>query len=262
MEVSELETSTEELRGLTFDHLSAKLGRSLTRSLPAQNRSRASPVVVIEDDEGATGSNYVSRRRVAAVLGVSVDEARALLGLEPLKTARAINLSRPGSGVPVPSEGDIRPIYDAVRSNGVSMVPTEVAGSLHRQGRWLYRDRLSLGQVPCSLVNGDVRTYNTKGDEETVWVAGSGKGDEGKRFLYATGRRVVAAGGGDYRWALLKNQEAQGALFKCFLLLAYSILAAPRVATVASLFFVIPMPLLADQNLRGFQGSLAAGVEN
>ena len=182
MEVSELESSTEELRGLTFNHLSAKLGRSLTRSLPAQNRSRASPVVVIEDDEGATGSNYVSRRRVAAVLGVSADEARALLGLEPLKTARAINLSRPGSGVPVPSEEDIRPIYDAARSNEVSMVPTEVAGSLHRQGRWLYRDRLSLDQVPCNLVNGDVRTYNTKGDEETVWVAGSGKGDEGKRF--------------------------------------------------------------------------------
>ena len=71
----------------------------------------------------------------------------------------------------MPSEEDIRPIYDAARSNEVSMVPTEVAGSLHRQGRWLYRDRLSLDQVPCNLVNGDVRTYNTKGDEETVWVA-------------------------------------------------------------------------------------------
>ena len=98
---------------MTFGHLSAKLGRSLTRSLPAQNRSRASPVVVIEDDEGATGNNYVSRRGVAAVLGVSVDEARALLGVGPLKTAREINSSRPGSAVPVPSEEAIRPIYDA-----------------------------------------------------------------------------------------------------------------------------------------------------
>ena len=140
------------------------------------------PVVIIEDDEGATGSNYVSTTRVAAVLGVSVDEASALLGLEPLKTAREINLSRPGSGVPVPSEEDIRPINDAARSNGASMVPTEVAGSLHRQGRWLYRDRLSLDQVPCNLVSGDGRTYNTKGDKERVWVAGSGKADESKRF--------------------------------------------------------------------------------
>ena len=102
----------------------------------------------------------------------------------------------------MPSEEDIRPIYDAARSNGVSMVPTEVAGSLHRQGRWLYRNRLSLDQVPCNLVNGDVRTYNTKGDEETVWVAGSGKGDEGKlaamraRGDAAMRRRVVGTAAG------------------------------------------------------------------
>ena len=75
-------------------------------------------------------------------------------------------------------------------------------------------------------------------------------------------RGDAAAGGGDCRWALLKTQEAQGALFKCFLLLAYSLLAAPRVATVAALFFVISMPLLAVQNLHGVQSSRAAEVKN
>jgi hypothetical protein len=114
MEVSELETPTEKPNGLAFDTLSAKAGANFIRGLPAQSQyPHASPVVVIEDDEGATGNNYVSRRGVAAVLGVSVDEARALLGVGPLKTAREINSSSPGSAVPVPSEEAIRPIYDA-----------------------------------------------------------------------------------------------------------------------------------------------------
>jgi hypothetical protein len=116
MEVSELETPTEKPNGLAFDALSAKAGAKprYCRGLPAQSQyPHASPVVVIEDDEGATGNNYVSRRGVAAVLGVSVDEARALLGVGPLKTAREINSSRPGSAVPVPSEEAIRLIYDA-----------------------------------------------------------------------------------------------------------------------------------------------------
>ena len=114
MEVSELETPTEKPNGLAFDALSAKAGAKSIRGLPAQSQyPHASPVVVIEDGEGATGNNYVSRRGVAAVLGVSVDEARALLGVGPLKTAREINSSRPGSAVPVPSEEAIRPIYDA-----------------------------------------------------------------------------------------------------------------------------------------------------
>ena len=116
MEVSELETPTEKPNGLAFDALSATAGAKprYCRGLPEQSQyPHASPVVVIEDDEGATGNNYVSRRGVAAVLGVSVDEARALLGVGPLKTAREINSSRPGSAVPVPLEEAIRPIYDA-----------------------------------------------------------------------------------------------------------------------------------------------------
>ena len=36
--------------------------------------------------------------------------------------------------------------------------------------------------MASNLGNGDVCTYSTKGDKETVWVAGSGKSDEGKRF--------------------------------------------------------------------------------
>ena len=51
-----------------------------------------------------------------------------------------------------------------------------------KYGRWLPEDRYSLDQVPCMLVEGDTRTYHFKGANEHVWVAGSGKGDEGKRF--------------------------------------------------------------------------------
>ena len=81
MEVSELETLTEKLNGSAFDALSAKAGRSLIRGLPAQSQyPHVSPVAAIEDDEGATGNNYVSRRGFAAVLGVRADEARALFG--------------------------------------------------------------------------------------------------------------------------------------------------------------------------------------
>ena len=76
-------------------------------------------------------------------------------------------------------------------------------------------------------------------------------------------RGDAAAGGGDCRWALLKTRRRRGHCLNVFCFLrAAPILAAPRVASVAALFFVISMPLLADQNLRGFQGSLAAGVEN
>ena len=48
-------------------------------------------------------------------------------------------------------------------------------------GRWLPPDRYSLDQVPMTLDEGDKRTYDDEGSE-TVWVAGLGQGDAGKRF--------------------------------------------------------------------------------
>jgi hypothetical protein len=62
-------------------------------------------------------------------------------------------------------------------------------------GRWLPQDRFSLDQVPCNMVEGDMRTYNEKGDKVHVWVAGAGNGDESKR--YCTLQLVVCFVNGD-----------------------------------------------------------------
>lgn len=51
-----------------------------------------------------------------------------------------------------------------------------------RYGRWQPQHRFNLDQVPCCLYEGDQRTYDAIGDDKQVWIAGSGKGDEGKRF--------------------------------------------------------------------------------
>jgi len=88
MEVSELETLTEELRGLVFGHLSAKLGRSLTRS-----GTEPPPRVASSRYRGRRGSYWqqlceYGRRGFAAVIGVSVDGARALLGVDAQECTR------------------------------------------------------------------------------------------------------------------------------------------------------------------------------
>jgi hypothetical protein len=109
-------------------------------------------------EEDADDSVNVSPGTLADVLKISVADATRILKEQPLQVARDI----------------------AARA-ATALKSTEVDGD-EQFGRWLPMDRYSLDQVPCNLVEGDQRTYHFKGADEHVWVAGSGKGDEGKRF--------------------------------------------------------------------------------
>jgi len=148
-----------------FAAVTAKLGRSLQRGLrmgPAAVGGDDEIVINDNDDAGKSTPTPPTAGEVAAALGVTVEQATALLGPEPLKAAREINSSRGSS--------EMSPRLEVELS------------AENCQGRWHNVDRYSLDQVPCNLVNGDARTYNTKGGNVPVWVAGSGKGDDGKRF--------------------------------------------------------------------------------
>ena len=155
-----LQTAVERNEAV-FTALSAKLGRSLPAGLRATPTSGGEGAIVVDDDDDAGKHRPLAASLVVSVLSITAQQAKALLGPDPLTAAREINASRASSGVP--------------------SAPVAVSEK-DRQGRWLFKDRYSLDQVPCSLVNGDVRTYNAKGDKEAAWVAGSGKGDDGKRF--------------------------------------------------------------------------------
>ena len=58
------------------------------------------PLLTIEDDEAAPGlvhsaqSTLMTPEKISAVVGVSLDDAEALLGSNPLETARKIGKSR------------------------------------------------------------------------------------------------------------------------------------------------------------------------
>jgi hypothetical protein len=95
---------------------------------------------------------------LAAALEISVADATRILKGQPLEVARQL----------------------AARA-ATALSSVELDGT-EQFRRSLPIDRYSLDQVPCMLVEGDMRTYHSRGDKEHVWVAGSGKGDEGKRF--------------------------------------------------------------------------------
>ena len=164
------EMSAVERNEAAFNAVAAKPGRTLhqglRRTCPAAVGGEGGLVIdggSDDDDAGAPKPTPSTAGVVAAALGVTVEQAMALLGSEPLEAAREISSSRGSIGIaPRPVEVEL---------------PAE-----DRQGRWLFEDRFNLDQMSCNPVNGDVRTYNAKGDKEAVWVAGPGKGDDGKRF--------------------------------------------------------------------------------
>ena len=51
-------------------------------------------------------------------------------------------------------------------SRALSAPPTAAVLRRDKWGRWLPEDRYSLDQVPCTLGEGDARTYNKKGADE------------------------------------------------------------------------------------------------
>ena len=123
------------------------------------------PTIDIEDNEPPMqSSTRATPKDIARMFGVSEADAVKLLGANPLEAAREINAARAKLG------------------RGQALRVEVVGSGDARFGRWEPRDRYSLDQVPCMLVEGDKRTYHFKGANEHVWVAGSGKGDEGKRF--------------------------------------------------------------------------------
>jgi hypothetical protein len=110
------------------------------------------------DEDAEDDSVKAAPEALAAALEISVADATRILEGQPLEVAREL----------------------AARA-ATALSSVEPDGTEHF-GRWLPNDRYSLDQVPCNLVEGDMRTYNDKGRDQHVWVAGSGKGDEGKRF--------------------------------------------------------------------------------
>lgn len=144
-----------------------KLGasqREERRAIPAD----ADVIDVIDEEQPEPANSAMTPEQLSAALEIPVDYAGRVLQ-SPL---------------------------GAVRESAARAATTASADAAARSefGRWLPKDRYNVDQVPFNAVEGDDRTFDLKGDGH-VWVAGSGKIDEGKR--YCTLQLMVRAENGD-----------------------------------------------------------------
>ena len=138
------------------------------------------------DDENSDAAvrEVVSADEVSRLFHMDEAFSRAIVSSAPLAEVRACAAAATSAAAeqstPAAADGKAPP-FAKLWSVASSAIGSDMSRTA-KYGRWLPEDRYSLGQVPCMLVEGDTRTYHFKGANEHVWVAGSGKGDEGKRF--------------------------------------------------------------------------------
>ena len=161
---------TPEERGDAYRALVGRIGRSVRISSTqgsAHAGAAAESIQVEDNDEVVVVPDGTTAAKVGRALGMTAEQARDVFGSKSMSALQAINDLRRGIGQSSPV---------------ITRHAEEPGDSPARFGRVLPKDRYSLDQVPCMLVEGDMRTYHMIGAHEHVWVAGSGKGDEGKRF--------------------------------------------------------------------------------
>ena len=132
-----------------------------------QRRQQPSPipdaadVITMEEDDCIPAPRKTTVADLCEKFGFSPTESKVLLErADPLSYFRAL------------------PALPTLPTRPVSIFDI----NLSKYGRWQPQDRLNLDQVPCCLNEGDQRTYDEIGGKKQVWIAGSGKGDDGKRF--------------------------------------------------------------------------------
>ena len=144
------------------------------------------------DDSPAAGPVTTTPAEIQRLFGLSAVAASAMMSTSPLDEIRALAAETETAAVTTTAVGKAPSLVKLWSAS--SSAATEMSRRA-KYGRWLPEDRYSLDQVPCMLVEGDTRTYHFKGANQHVWVAGSGKGDEGKRFC--TLQLIVRSRNGD-----------------------------------------------------------------
>ena len=167
------------LRARAFRQLARKLGKSLRERDSAAVTQQTETIALTDDvdDEPVDGIEPLSSEELAKILGVTPTDAASLNGDAPLEASRQLHKPEHRAG-PSAAGSNLKRRPDPADDARARAPDSKRA----MYGRWLLEDRYSLDQVPCMLVEGDTRTYHFKGADQHVWVASSGKMDEGKRF--------------------------------------------------------------------------------